>query len=267
MTASKESASYESTNEATPPSATVAVGAGTGCCWRRPAPGRRTRAKTPATEPKPSHRRSTASRCSTSATTSSRFTPTGTTRCASRSCRRPQDQFGKDGSTFAGVRQSRLGVKTVTPTALRRAEDAVRVRTVRHRRRRGPDDVPAAPRLRRARHVRRGPDWSPFMDPDVFPNSLEYRGPTGMVFFRNVQVRWMPIKGDTNLTLALERPGASGDAGVLRRPHRAAERQGPLPDARLHRRVPLRREVGLRPRRPACSARSSGTTCSTTSTT
>ena len=52
------------------------------------------------------------------------------------------------------------------------------------------------------------------MDLDVFPNSLEYWGPTGMVFFRNVQVRWMPIKGDTQLTLALERPGASGDQGV-----------------------------------------------------
>ena len=82
-----------------------------------------------------------------------------------------------------------------------------------------------------------GQTWSPFMDPDVFPNSLEYWGPTGMVFFRNVQVRWMPIKGDTNLTLALERPGASGDAGRLRRPYRAAEHQGPLPAARLHRRV------------------------------
>ena len=32
-----------------------------------------------------------------------------------------------------------------------------------------------------------GQTWSPFMDPDVFPNSLEYWGPTGMVFFRNVQ--------------------------------------------------------------------------------
>ena len=30
------------------------------------------------------------------------------------------------------------------------------------------------------------------MDPDVFPNSVEYWGPNGMVFFRNVQVRWMP---------------------------------------------------------------------------
>ena len=36
-----------------------------------------------------------------------------------------------------------------------------------------------------------------------------------MVFFRNVQVRWMPIQGDTRLTIAAERPGASGDAGVL----------------------------------------------------
>ena len=42
-----------------------------------------------------------------------------------------------------------------------------------------------------------GQTWSPFMDPDVFPNSLEYWGPTGMVFFRNVQLRWMPVTGDT----------------------------------------------------------------------
>ena len=51
------------------------------------------------------------------------------------------------------------------------------------------------------------------MDIDIFPNTLEYWGPNGMVFFRNVQVRWMPIQGDTRLTVALERPGASADAG------------------------------------------------------
>ena len=60
-----------------------------------------------------------------------------------------------------------------------------------------------------------GQYWSPFMDIDVFPNSIEDWGPAGMVFFRNVQVRYMPIQGDTRLTLAVERPGASGDAGVL----------------------------------------------------
>src|SRR5262249_24388533 len=58
-----------------------------------------------------------------------------------------------------------------------------------------------------------GQTWSPFMDPDVFPNSIEYWGPPGMVFYRNVQVRWMPIQGDTRVTIALERPGASADAG------------------------------------------------------
>lgn len=51
------------------------------------------------------------------------------------------------------------------------------------------------------------------MDIDVFPNSVEYWGPNGMVFFRNVQLRYMPIKGDTRLTFALERPGASADQG------------------------------------------------------
>jgi hypothetical protein len=47
----------------------------------------------------------------------------------------------------------------------------------------------------------------------VFPNTVEYWGPPGMAFFRNIQVRWMPIKGDTRLTVALERPGASADQG------------------------------------------------------
>lgn len=51
------------------------------------------------------------------------------------------------------------------------------------------------------------------MDIDVFPNTVEYWGPSGMVFFRNVQVRYMPIQGNTRLTIALERPGASADQG------------------------------------------------------
>ena len=60
-----------------------------------------------------------------------------------------------------------------------------------------------------------GQYWSPFMDIDVFPNTLEYWGPNGMAFFRNVQFRYMPIQGDTRLTIALERPGASADQGVF----------------------------------------------------
>ena len=57
--------------------------------------------------------------------------------------------------------------------------------------------------------------WSPFSDPDVYPNTLEYWGPTGIPWFRNVQLRYTPISTDhSNFMLALARPGASGDQGV-----------------------------------------------------
>jgi hypothetical protein len=53
------------------------------------------------------------------------------------------------------------------------------------------------------------------MDPDVFPNSIEYWGPNGMVFFRNVQLRYTPWQTDngSRFVVALERPGASADQG------------------------------------------------------
>jgi len=125
-------------------------------------------------------------------------------------------QFGEDNSTFAGVRQTRFGVKTTTPTALGDLKTTFEFELFGV----GVDEGQTTFRLRHAYgelgHFGAGQTWSVFMDPDVFPNSLEYWGPTGMVFFRNVQVRWMPIMNDhQNLTLALERPGASGDPGTL----------------------------------------------------
>jgi hypothetical protein len=125
-----------------------------------------------------------------------------------------EDQFGRDHSTFAGVRQSRLGVRTSSPTALGELKTTFEFELFGT----GVDEGQTTFRLRHAYGelgaFGAGQTWSPFMDPDVFPNSLEYWGPTGMVFFRNVHVRWMPYRGDQSLTLALERPGASGDQGV-----------------------------------------------------
>jgi hypothetical protein len=126
-----------------------------------------------------------------------------------------EDQFGRDGRTYASVRQSRFGVKTWIPTR------AGEVRTIFEFELFGvgPDAGQTTFRLRHAwgefNVWGAGQTWSPFMDPDVFPNSLEYWGPPGMVFFRNVQVRWMPLQGANEFFLALERPGASGDPGVL----------------------------------------------------
>jgi len=124
-----------------------------------------------------------------------------------------ENEFGEDGNFYASVRQSRLGFKSSTPTDLGNLKTTFEFELYG-------TGVDAGQTTFRLRHAYgelgqwgAGQTWSPFMDSDVFPNSLEYWGPAGMVFFRNVQIRWMPIQGDTRLTVALERPGASGDAG------------------------------------------------------
>jgi outer membrane murein-binding lipoprotein Lpp len=124
------------------------------------------------------------------------------------------DEFGPDGRTFFGVRQSRLGVRSSTETCWGDLKTIFEFELFGT----GVDAGQTTFRLRHAYgelgQVGAGQTWSAFMDPDVFPNQLEYWGPNGMVFFRNVQVRWMPIKGRSRVTLALERPGASADQGI-----------------------------------------------------
>jgi hypothetical protein len=125
-------------------------------------------------------------------------------------------QFGDDNRTFASVRQSRFGVRTSSPTTLGELKTQFEFEMFGT----GVDAGQTTIRLRHAYgelgKFGAGQYWSPFMDIDIFPNQLEYWGPTGMVFFRNVQVRWMPIRNATRqLTVAIERPGASNDAGLL----------------------------------------------------
>jgi glutaminase A len=125
-----------------------------------------------------------------------------------------EDEFGQDNSTFAGVRQTRVGVRSSTPTDYGDLKTQFEFELFGT----GVDEGQTTFRLRHAYGelgaFLAGQTWSPFMDPDVFPNSLEYWGPTGMVFFRNVQLRWTPKQGEHTVMLALERPGASGDSGI-----------------------------------------------------
>jgi len=125
-----------------------------------------------------------------------------------------EGQFGTDGNAYFSVRQTRFGTKGYIPTPLGELKTTFEFELFGT----GVDAGQTTFRLRHAYaelgHFGVGQYWSPFMDIDVFPNSIEYWGPTGMVFFRNIQVRWMPIMGDTRLTIALERPGASADQGV-----------------------------------------------------
>jgi hypothetical protein len=150
------------------------------------------------------------------------------------------DEFGGDGHTFAGVRQSRLGVKGFIPTA-----NGQEIKTIFEFELFGTGSD-AGQTTFRLRHAwgeygkwGAGQTWSPFMDADVFPNSIEYWGPNGMVFFRNVQLRYMPMQGKNELFIALERPGASGDPGVLVGEPEVAGLTGrfPLPDLSAHYRM------------------------------
>lgn len=123
------------------------------------------------------------------------------------------NQFAPNGKTYFGVRQSRLGVKSSAPTKYGEFRTQFEFELFGT----GVDAGQTTFRLRHAYgelgQFGAGQTWSPFMDIDVFPNSLEYWGPNGMVFFRNVQFRWMPLKGRNSVTIALERPGASADQG------------------------------------------------------
>jgi len=125
-----------------------------------------------------------------------------------------KNQFGSDGHAYFSVRQTRFGVKSTTSTGLGDLKTQFEWELFGT----GVDAGQTTLRLRHAYgelgKFGAGQYWSPFMDIDVFPNTLEYWGPSGMVFFRNVQFRFMPIQGDTRMTFALERPGASGDGGV-----------------------------------------------------
>jgi len=128
-----------------------------------------------------------------------------------------QDEFGHSGHSWVSARQSRFGTKATIPTTTGDIKivfdwDLFGV---------GPD---AGQTTIRPRHMYGqwgdfggGQLESPFMDLDVFPNILDYWGPNGMLFFRNVQLFWQPVhrSDGTRFTLAIERPGASGDAGVL----------------------------------------------------
>jgi len=125
-----------------------------------------------------------------------------------------ENQFGTDGNFYFSARQTRFGVKSSMPTKFGEFKtvfdfDLFGV---------GADAGQTTIRLRHAYgqlgHFGAGQTESPFMDLDVFPNTLEYWGPCGMLFYRNVQVRWMPILGPTHLVFALEMPGASADQGV-----------------------------------------------------
>ena len=128
-----------------------------------------------------------------------------------------ENEFGEDGHFYLSARQSRFGTRATIPTA----DGDVKAQFEFDMAGVGRDAGLTTIRLRHAwgqwKQIGGGQTNTQFMDGDVFPNTVEYWGPNGMLFVRNPQVFWEPIaKADgTNLRIAIEAPGASGDAGVF----------------------------------------------------
>jgi hypothetical protein len=125
------------------------------------------------------------------------------------------NQYGQDGHFYLSARQSRLGARGTFPTGSGDVTAVFEIDMFGV----GADAGRTTIRLRHAygqwKTVGAGQTNSQFMDVDVFPNVLDYWGPNGMLFFRNVQVFWEPYKhGDSNARIAVENPGASGDGGI-----------------------------------------------------
>jgi hypothetical protein len=124
--------------------------------------------------------------------------------------------FGSDGQSSLSVKQSRFGVKGTMPTGA--STPVLDFKFEFDLFGTGADAGQTTFRLRHAYgewgQWLAGQTNSLFMDGDVFPNTIDYWGPAGMVFYRNVQFRWTPYAaGGSRFSVALERPGNDIDPG------------------------------------------------------
>ncbi len=129
-----------------------------------------------------------------------------------------EGQFGGDGQSIFSVRQSRLGAKATGMLAGRPYEAKFEFDLFG-------TGVDAGQTTFRVRHmyaqmgpVPGRPDQHLFMDGDIFPNVLDYWGPTGMVFVRNAAdpldlPQRQPLG---SAAVALEHPSDDIDPGNIR---------------------------------------------------
>ncbi len=121
--------------------------------------------------------------------------------------------YGQDGNAVFSVRQSRLGIAGNYGEDISFKLEAELFGV-------GGDEGQTTPRLRHAwatyKNLGAGQTWSNFMDIDIFPNTIDYWGPTGMVFYRNKQLRYTFPMGEDEFSVALEDPGTVLTVGRFR---------------------------------------------------
>ena len=120
---------------------------------------------------------------------------------------------GKDGTFTFSVRQSSLGVRGFTPTTYGLIKTDLAFDLF------GSDGSTSIHWLRAWAEMGMygvGQNDSNFMDMGVFPNTIDYWGPPGMVFVRNPQFRITPLNRDgMTVALSLEAPNTVIDTGKV----------------------------------------------------
>src|SRR5262249_13917530 len=91
------------------------------------------------------------------------------------------------------------------------------------------------PRLRhayaQAKNFLIGQTFSNFMDPDAFPDTLDFQGPNGMVSVRNPQLRYgIALSSSTTFYISVEKP--SSDI-IFKTPQFNAQPNAPSPDGAI----------------------------------
>jgi hypothetical protein len=122
---------------------------------------------------------------------------------------------GKPGVTNFSIRQSTFGVKGFLPTEAGEINTQFEIDLWG-----GADVGRITARLKQAwgsvGPFLAGQTYSLFMDPDAFPNIVDFWGPTGTNWLYDPQVRWTPYdRNGVKFAVALEVPGASVDLGKV----------------------------------------------------
>jgi len=147
-------------------------------------------------------------------------------------------QFGDDGQAILSVRQSRFGLTASQEIAGNTLEvkfdfDLFGV---------GDNEGKTTFRLQnfygKWGPILAGQTNTVFMDGDIFPNTLDYWGPSGMVYIRTPQIRYTYKSGPHEFAVALEQPSNDIDPGNIREidPDLASSIQGDekVPDLTSH---------------------------------
>ena len=128
----------------------------------------------------------------------------------------PAGQFGSDGQAELSVKQSRFGVASNLPVG----DETVSIHFDFDLFGKGANAGETTFNLQNAygewRQILAGQTDTTFMDGAIFPDTIDYWGPAGMVFVRNPQIRWTPISGPDSFAVAIETPNNNIDVGRAR---------------------------------------------------